>query len=74
MGTGLELDAGGHSVEQLEQLPELRFVERLADLAVEPLRVPFGLPEKLLSSWGQVEVADAAVARVRPSLEQIAPL
>ena len=74
MGSGLQVEALGDAVEQVEQLPALLLAKCLGDLPVEPFRLPFRLPEELLAGGGQVEVADAAVAGVWLPLEQAALL
>jgi hypothetical protein len=74
VSSGLETEAGADALEEIEQLLQLRFRERITDLPIEPDRSSLGLPEELLAGSRQVEVPDAAVASVRPALEQPAPL
>src|SRR5439155_12488172 len=74
VGPGLELEGGGDAVEQVEQLPDLRFAQSVCNLPVELRRLPLRLPEELPAGGRQVEVADPAVVGVRLALEQAALL
>src|SRR5579862_592504 len=74
VGAGLQFEAGGDALEQVEQLPEFCLVQRVGYLSVEAFCMLFRPSEEPLPDGGQVEVANAAIACVGSAFEKVAVL